>query len=306
MLHHRPQVLDLLGAARDVGAYLIDDVDHGVAGPTAGGQLEGPAHQGADSDVGLFLQRRGPRVGRRVRARIDLVQCGAGLLRLLRPLARLLPDGVLLRADILEGGWKSIARRDRADLIAVHPRNGAHKLAQAPLALQLDLQFGDVVVQGIVQLAQQHGVHDLGHRLGRAADGPVHLHVEHDDLRWEPLVDEVDRVCDARHGGIVRRLCLQLADEELDGRVAQDLTVGEDVAQVLGKRGLAGAEQARGPDTHPLRRVARCIGHRLQNLQLLPLDPVGGDVLGDLAVDGCLVLLVELDDLFDGFREVAG
>ena len=48
------------------------------------------------------------------------------------------------------------------------------------------------------------------------------------------------------------------------------------------------------------------VGDGLQDLLVLVLDPVSGDVLGDLGVDGLLVLLVELDDLFDGLREVAG
>ena len=82
--------------------------------------------------------------------------------------------------------------------------------------------------------------------------------------------------------------------------------IGQDVAQVLGKGGLAGAEKARDPDADALGGVAGRVGDGLQDLHVLLLDAVGGHVLGDLVVDGLLVLLVELDDLFDRFGKIAG
>ena len=93
---------------------------------------------------------------------------------------------------------------------------------------------------------------------------------------------------------------LQLPDEEPASWVAHHWAVGDDIAQVLGEGRLAGAEKARDPGAHALGRVARCVGDGLQDLHILAFDPVGGHVLSDLGVDSLLVLLVELDDLFDG------
>lgn len=114
-----------------------------------------------------------------------------------------------------------------------------------------------------VQFAQEHRVHDLGDGLGGATDGLVHLHVEHDDVSVEAGVDKVHRVGDALDQRVSRRLLLQLPDKESRCRVVQHLTVGDDVAQVLGKGRLAGTEEARYPDAHALGRVARCVGDGL-------------------------------------------
>ena len=44
----------------------------------------------------------------------------------------------------------------------------------------------------------------------------------------------------------------------------------------------------------------------LSKIGVLLLDAVGGDVLGDFLVDGLLVRLIDLDDLFDPAAEVSG
>ena len=46
-------------------------------------------------------------------------------------------------------------------------------------------------------------------------------------------------------------------------------------------------------------RLGRGIGDRFQELGILVSDTVGCDVFGDLRVDGLLVGLVDLDDLFE-------
>ena len=81
--------------------------------------------------------------------------------------------------------------------------------------------------------------------------------------------------------------------------VAQDRAVLEGVAEVLGERTLARAEEARDPDADALVRLGRGLGDRLQQLGVLVPDAVGGDVLGDLGVDRLLVGLIDLDDLLD-------
>ena len=220
MLDHGAQVLDLFGAAGHVLAHLVNDKDDSVSGPAPGGQLKGAVHQGADGDVRLFLERGGPRVRRGVDSGGDGVEHGAGALDALRSLAHPLPHGIVLRRHIRQGRRHCLCRSKCAQLIAEHPGARLHERGQTALCLQLDLQLGHVVILGIVQLAEEHGVHDLGDRFGGAAHGPVHLHVEHDDVGVEALVDETDRVGDAAHQRIGRRLLLQLSDEELRRRVA--------------------------------------------------------------------------------------
>ena len=193
-----------------------------------------------------------------------------------------------------------------ASELAVELRAGTHEVAQAALGLQLDLQRGDVVVLGVVQLPQQHRVHDLRDGLGGAAHGAIHLYVEHKHLGIQAAVDVGEQVADRLYLAILGVLLLQLADEELAGGLILHLGVGQDIAQVLGKGRFAGAEEARDPDPHALGGLAGPVGDGLEQLAVLAFDAVGGDVLGDLAIDRRLILLVDFDDLFDLLREVAG
>jgi hypothetical protein len=121
--------------------------------------------------------------------------------------------------------------------------------------------------------------------------GPVFLDIEHYDLGWDGLVVEVYEVAEFR--------VVQLGLEEIRRPLAEHLFVGEDVAEVLGEGRLTGAEETRDPDPYPLGRLDAGGVDRQKEITVLVLDPVGGDVLGDLVVDGVRLGLVELDDLFD-------
>ena len=86
--------------------------------------------------------------------------------------------------------------------------------------------------------------------------------------------------------------------------LAQDRVVLESIAEVLGERAFARAEEARDPDADALVRVGRGLGDGLEQMGVLVADAVGGDVLGDLGIDRLLVGLIDLDDLFDLAAEI--
>jgi hypothetical protein len=68
----------------------------------------------------------------------------------------------------------------------------------------------------------------------------------------EAIVEVVHQLADALHLRGAGVLLLQLLEKEPAGGLAQHLVVGQAVAQVLGERGLAGAEEAGAPDADPL------------------------------------------------------
>lgn len=87
--------------------------------------------------------------------------------------------------------------------------------------------------------------------------------------------------------------------------MAQHLAIGEDVAQVFRERRFAGTEETGDPDANPFGGVRPRLVDRLQQITVVALDVVGGDVLGDFRGDELLVQLIELDDLLDLLTEVA-
>ena len=128
---------------------------------------------------------------------------------------------------------------------------------------------------------------------------PCRRHVEEDDLGGNL---DVDRGRAGRPGGCRPICCLNRSCEL---RLA-DRAVLEGVAEVLGERAFARAEEAGDPDADALVRLGRGLGDGLEQGVVLVPDAVGGDVLGDLGVDRLLVGLVDLDDLLDLPRQVAG
>ena len=199
MLHHSPQVLDLIGAAGHVLAHLVNNEYHRVTGTAAGGQLKGAVHQKADGDVGLLLDGSCPRVRGVEGGGIQIVHHRTDPLDALGSLAHPLPYGVVLGRYVLQGRRDPSGWRDLVLLVRKQPGAGLNEGSQPALPLQLDLQIGHVVVLGIVQFAQHHGVQDLSHRLGGPTHRLVHLHVKHDDLGVESGVDVVYRFGNALH-----------------------------------------------------------------------------------------------------------
>ena len=83
------------------------------------------------------------------------------------------------------------------------------------------------------------------------------------------------------------------------------VAVLQGIAEVLGERAFARAEEAGDPDADAFVRVGRGLGDGLEQMGVLVPDAVGGDVLGDLGVDRLLVGLIDLDDLLDLAAEVS-
>jgi hypothetical protein len=111
------------------------------------------------------------------------------------------------------------------------------KISQLAFGFELDLQVGDIVIQGVIQLAQQDRVHDLSDRLGRSPDSLIHAHIEHDHMRGDAHIDKLDQifVLFYQAAGIRWILRPHLFNEQLPGRRAQQSLVGQDMPQVLGK-----------------------------------------------------------------------
>jgi hypothetical protein len=256
-------------------AHLVDDEDECLARPPPAHQLERPLDHPADRDrrIPVPLGVR-PGVGRGVRGRVEVVQDGTGPGELLRPLADHPPVELVDR----------LARLD--------------ELVELALALKLDLQLGDVEVLGVAQLPEQDRVHQLGDPLGHLPRVPLLGDLEEDDLRRHLQVDQVEQLADL--------LLADLPLEEGGEVLAEHPAVLEGVAEVLGERTLARAEEPGDPDPHALGRLGGGLGDGLQELAVLVPDAVGGDVLGDLGVDRRLVGLIDLDDLLDLAAEVTG
>ena len=71
---------------------------------------------------------------------------------------------------------------------------GLDELVELALALQFDLQFGDVEVLGVVKFAEQDCVHQLGDPLGDLPGVPLLGDLEEDDLGGKSAVDRVEQV----------------------------------------------------------------------------------------------------------------
>jgi hypothetical protein len=122
-------------------------------------------------------------------------------------------------------------------------------------------------------------------------------HFKEDDLCWRLGVDEVEQVAGA---GIA-----QLLLEEISELAAENLAVFQCVAEVLGKRAFARPEEARHPDTHAFVRIAGSLSDGFEQIVVLFTDTIGGDVFRDFSMNGLLVRLIDLDDLFDLAAEIA-
>ncbi len=87
--------------------------------------------------------------------------------------------------------------------------------------------------------------------------------------------------------------------------MSQDIAIGEHVAQVLGEGGLTGSEEAGNPDADTLVGTGGRLGNGAQQIAVLILDAIGGDIFGKLGVDRMLIRLIDLNDLLDPLRQVA-
>jgi hypothetical protein len=173
---------------------------------------------------------------------------------------------------------------------------GLDELAEFALGFELDLQFCDVEVLGVVELSQQDGVHQLGNALRHLTGIALFGDLEENDFGGSLSVDEVEQVADT--------LVLDLLLEKIGEVLAQECLVLKREAEVLGEGAFPRPEEARYPDADTFIRIGRGVGDSLEQSVVLLADAVGGDVFGDLVVDGLLVCLIDLDDLLDLTAEV--
>src|SRR5205807_1048822 len=96
----------------------------------------------------------------------------------------------------------------------------------------------------------------------------------------------------------------QLLLEEISELAAENRAVFQCVAEVLGKRTLAGPEEARHPDSHAFVRIAGSLGDGFEEIVILFTDTIGGDVFRDFSMDRLLIRLIDLDDLLDLTAEI--
>ena len=109
LLDGGPQVFDLVAAAGDVLAHLVDDEDEGLALAPPTPKLERPFDDLADGDGGVPVALGVcPRIRSRVRRRVEVVQDGAGTREFLRPLADHLAIPVLCSFLQAAMNWSSL------------------------------------------------------------------------------------------------------------------------------------------------------------------------------------------------------
>src|SRR5262249_35932500 len=138
LLHDRPQILDLLGAPRDVRAYLVDHERDRLARPPASRQFERLLDEPRRRDLDTLarLPPR-PRVGLRVSGAVHLVEHRARLVHLLRH-------------------FPTRAPRTETRLHA------ANEVVQPSVGLEALLQFRDVEVLGVVKRAKERAIEIVG------------------------------------------------------------------------------------------------------------------------------------------------
>ena len=224
------QVFDLVAAAGDVLPHLVDDEDQCLAGAATTGKLERPLDDLADRDRRLTARMR-PRICRGIGRRVEVVQHGAGTCN---PLGTRPDDGPV---SLVEG----LAEFD--------------EILEPPFRFEFDLQFGDVPLLGVTKLPEEDDVHQLGDPL-RDPSGVLLLgDLEKYDLGRDLGVDQVQEVSSP--------FVIQLPLEEPRKVLAQNLRVLQSIAEVLGERTFARAEEARDPDAYALVRLSRCFGDQL-------------------------------------------
>jgi hypothetical protein len=229
LLDRGAEVFDLVAAAGYVLAHFVDDEDQGLALPPPSPKLEGALDDLADGDrsIAVPLGMR-PRVRRIVGFAIKLVEYGAGTRELLSALAN---DGPLNAVEFFAG---------------------LDELAEFALGFELDLQFCDVEVLGVVELSQQDGVHQLGNALRHLTGIALFGDLEENDFGGSLSVDEVEQVADT--------LVLDLLLEKIGEVLAQECLVLKREAEVLGEGAFPRPEEARYPDADTFIRIGRGVG----------------------------------------------
>ncbi len=287
LLHHRPEVLDPLDALGHVSPDLIDDIGDRLSLLPPGRQLEGLLDQVARRDLDFTAETLCPAVGFRVGVGVHSMEDGTGLVDLVGHLPTHRPAPLFL-----------LQLYPELPAIGFEPFSGllleqCDELLQPTVGLEALLQLRNVEIVRIIEAPEQRLVHVQ--RDGRtlpAADRPVHLHVEHHDLRRNPRRDAVD---------VVGALGIfQLPLHQFRCRIPEHRRVRQDVAQVLGEGRFTRAEEARQPDPDPLLRVRRPLGDGFQQRPVVLPDRRRGHILRDLGMDHRLVPLGDLDDLLDG------
>ena len=267
------QVFDLVAATGDVLPHFIDDEDQRLAGAATAGQLERPLDDLADGDRRLTARMR-PRICRGIGRRVEVVHYGAGTCN---PLGTRPDDGPV---SLVEG----LAEFD--------------EILEPPFRFEFDLQFGDVPFLGVAEFPEEDDVHQLGDPLRDPAGVLLLGDLEEDDLGRDLGVDQVKQV--------VHPVVGHLSLEQPRKVVVEDLGVLQRIAQVLGERTFPGAEETRDPDAYGFVRLGGSLGDRLEQQRILILDTGRRYVLTHLRIDGLLVGLVDLDDLFDPLIQIPG
>ena len=267
------QVFDLVAAAGDVLPHFIDDEDQRLAGAATAGKLERPLDDLADGDR-WFTARMQPRICRGIGRRVEVVQHGAGTCN---PLGTRPDDGPV---SLVEG----LAEFD--------------EILEPPFRFEFDLQFGDVPFLGIAEFPEKDDVHQLGDPLCDPSCVLLLGDLEKYDLGRDLGVDQVEQIRNP--------FVIQLPLEEPRKVLTQNLRVLQSIAEVLGERTFARAEEARDPDAYALVRLSRCFGDSFEQHGILVPDAVRRYVLAHLRVDRLLVGLVDLDDLFDPLAQIPG
>jgi hypothetical protein len=163
------QVFDFVAAAGDVLTHFIDDEDECLAfsppSPKLEGALDDLAHCDRSIPVPLGM---GPRIRGGVGFLVKFVEHSAGARKFLSTFA------------------------DHGPLIAVEFHAGLNKLVEFAFGFELDLQFCDVEVLGVIEFPQQDGVHQLGNSLRYLAGVALFGDLEENDLGGRLGVDEVE------------------------------------------------------------------------------------------------------------------
>src|SRR5439155_25550947 len=123
------------------------------------------------------------------------------------------------------------------------------------------------------KLTQEDGIHQLSNTLGHFSRIGLFRYFEEDDLGRSLCVNEIEQIANA----CVAELFL----EQLGELAAEDLTVLQGVAEVLGERTFAGPKEPRYPHSHAFVRITRRLSNGFEEMMILFTNTIGRDVFRD-------------------------
>ena len=274
-LHDCLEVEHLLHVARDELADFINDEDEAFAGSPALHQLLAAFRKPARSDVRAVVRSFRPTVRRGVEHFVQLVHDEA-------------------RFGNCECGFPLLA----IPILAQQTCVGFFESRELSACFQCDFEFSEVEVACVTEALQKEPIHDLSDGLIARTDAAIRGNIEDDGVGRDALRDALENDRELVVADAIR--------EQLCGAGAAHILIIQSEAEHFRETRFARPEESGNPNGDTLVRFLRCLKVAFENLDVVLLNRLGGDVFADLLFDDVLIGLIDLDDLLDVTRDVAG